>query len=226
MRVCLITGGTKGVGQQIAKTLQSSGQWKVICTSRDSNKVTNSKNNLEVMQLNVLQDTSTQQFIDILTQSSIKIDLLIHNAGIGYFDSFEQLTEMQINELFQTNAIAPILLTKKIIPLLNPEGARIITIGTIVENRAASGNSVYAASKSALRSFADQMNEENKNKNFSFTHLSLGAVKTEIWEKRTDFDTKGMIPIEELSALFLFLANLPLSVRVDHIDYFPKKGLL
>ncbi len=226
MRVCLITGGTKGIGQQIAKTLQSSGKWKIICTSRDESKVASSKNNLEIIQLDVLEETSTQKFIDTLKQRPVSIDLLIHNAGVGFFDSFENLNEEQIKDLFQINTIAPILLTKKIIPLLNPSGARIVTIGTIVESRVASGNSVYAASKSALRSFVDQMNEENKDKNISFTHLSLGAVKTEIWNNRPEYDATTMIPIAEISNLFEFIANLPQCVRVDHIDFFPKKGLL
>lgn len=226
LRVCIITGGAKGIGQQIAKTLKNSGAWKIICTSRENLHTDDSNNNPEILQLNVLDEQSIQKFVDTLQKKNLKVDLLIHNAGVGYFGPIDSIKESQINETFNTNTIAPILLTKKLMPILNPLGARIISIGSIVETRVATGNSVYASSKAALRAFADQMNEENKDKLLSFTHLSLGAVKTEIWNDRSDFNSSDMIPIEELSPLFEFLSNLPATIRIDHIDYFPKKGLL
>lgn len=88
------------------------------------------------------------------------------------------------------------------------------------------GNTVYGASKWAMRGLAKTLAEELKDQSIRVTHVSLGAVYTEIWHGRAGFNKDDMLAVEEAAQSLAHVALLPLRVRVDEMDLTPGKGTL
>lgn len=119
-----------------------------------------SENNIE--NIDFLQwDLKDLDFLQKIEKSIEKIDYLILNAWIWYFDNFKNISLEENREILETNLISPILLVNL---LLNKEKIRkwIIFIWSIAGKKSAKNWASYAASKFWLRGFAMQLKNELK----------------------------------------------------------------
>lgn len=116
MRTALVTGGTKGVGYEIAKML-SRNNYKVIITGRDATNAiamaqSINPSNVTGVELDLTKTESIMKF----SRTCESADVLIHNAGMLSRDNLSSVKETSLQKMFMTNAIGPILLTKYLLP--------------------------------------------------------------------------------------------------------------
>ncbi len=107
------------------------------------------------------------------------IDLLVNNAGIGDFAWFEAEAEADIERVILTNLLAPVLLTRLLLPLMR-RGARasVVNVGSILGDIGNPGNVAYSTSKYALRGFSEALRRELHGSGVQVQYLAPRATRT------------------------------------------------
>lgn len=170
----LVTGASKGIGNAIAKELQSIGE--VFVTGRNEQALTacNAKG-FCVCDLSKDINTLAQFIIDN------KIDVLINNAGEYIYGGLETLNTVDIQRIFQTNLVAPTFLISKAIPhMKSQKWGRIINIGSISGVMGEAYASVYSSSKAGLVGLTKALALELAEYEITVNTINPGWVETEL----------------------------------------------
>ncbi len=170
----LVTGASKGIGNAIAKELFSLGD--VFVTGRNENAL-KSCNAKDYCVCNLAQD------IEVLTKFIKKnnIDVLINNAGEYVYSGLESMNVDDIQRLYQTNLIAPSILTSSAIPNMKEQKwGRIINIGSISGVMGEAYASIYSSSKAGLIGLTKALALELAEFNITVNTINPGWVETEL----------------------------------------------
>jgi NAD(P)-dependent dehydrogenase (short-subunit alcohol dehydrogenase family) len=201
-KTVLIIGASRGLGLGLAKRFASEG-WQVIATARDPQHADDLKAiaNIRIEPLDIDDATG----VDALARqlSGITLDVLYINAGTSGSRalSAETASHEEASQLFMTNAVAPVRLARRMLPLVDPRTGVITFMSSImgsVETGPGMGMPLYGASKAALnhltRTFVAGLGEAP-----DLTVLSMhpGWVKTDMGgaEAPLDIETscRGMV---------------------------------
>jgi NAD(P)-dependent dehydrogenase (short-subunit alcohol dehydrogenase family) len=112
-----------------------------------------------------------------IKQQKGKLDVVFANAGIAQFAPLGQITEEHFDSIFDINVKGVLFTVQKALPLL-PDGACIILNGSIVGSKGLPANSVYSATKAALRSFARTWTTDLKARRIRVNLVSPGPIDT------------------------------------------------
>ncbi len=226
-KLILITGGNSGIGYAVAQKLVSD-RVTVITTSRNNrfNDRDLIPNTINRQYLDVTNKESVDKLFLWISQQSQKLSVLINNAGIGIFKPFSKITADEWNTVIATNLTGSFLCSKSAFSLMQQTGGRIINIGSIVELAGIEDNSAYAASKSGLRGLSFVISQEGRKINVTATHITLGAVYSDIWNNRAEFSKDDMLDIEHVAESIKYIANLPNNIRIDNFEITPLKKIL
>ena len=160
MTTILVTGGNRGIGLEFVTQFLKLG-FSVITTSRKTSKSTelldlkdHFNNSLEILELDLLSDGSIEKFGELL--GSRPIDIFVNNAGVMGPRNLElnQVSSTPWLEVLRVNTIAPLILTKNILPnILSGDEKKMFylssRVGSIAENTAGAMYA-YRSSKAAL----------------------------------------------------------------------------
>jgi short-subunit dehydrogenase len=211
----VLTGATGGIGRAIA--LQLAPQCSsMILMGRNTEKLEALKKELANIAVNVqivsgdlCEDSTSVRLMDaVLAQQGT--NLLINNAGISLFKSFETQTDKDITQLMLTNLISPMLLCKQLLPNLKQEPSQIINIGSIFGYLGFPGFSTYCAGKFGLRGFSQSLRRELSDTSVSVRYFAPRATNTKInsnqvmqmnAELKTDSDTPEFVAGEFMKFL-------------------------
>ncbi len=182
----VLTGATGGIGEAIAHQLAPHCE-QLILLGRDKTKLEALQKTLSHVALKVhilagdITDTQAHEELKLLTQSIGGINLLINNAGTSLFKNFTQQSNEEMKDLLNINLIAPILLTKALIPsMLHQEKAQIINIGSIFGYLGFPGFTSYCASKFGLRGFSQSLRRELSDTPVAVRYFAPRATRTSI----------------------------------------------
>lgn len=170
----LVTGASKGIGNAIAKELQSVGE--VFVTGRNEQALTacNAKG-FCVCDLSKDINTLARFIIDN------KIDVLINNAGEYIYGGLETLKTADIQRIYQTNLVAPAYLISKAIPhMKGQKWGRIINIGSISGVMGEAYASIYSSSKAGLIGLTKALALELAEYEITVNTINPGWVETEL----------------------------------------------
>ena len=106
-----------------------------------------------------------------------KLDIVFANAGAAKFAPFGKITEEHYDSLFDINVKGLLFTVQKALPLL-PDGASIILNASIVASKGLPANSVYSATKAAVRSFARTWTTDLKDRRIRVNAVSPGSTDT------------------------------------------------
>jgi 3-oxoacyl-[acyl-carrier protein] reductase len=224
IKVALVTGGLKGIGQAICKKLAEDG-FVTYATSRDPIKIDRDKNVIPV-QMDITSEKDIANLMNQISEEHGRLDILINNAGIGVFGPFNELDRKSWEQVIQTNIGGTIAVTYQAFPLLKKRGGRVIQISSIATKRVLPYNSIYASSKMAVKGFGEVLAEEWSNYSIGVTNIHLGATYTDLWKGMEDFSKEDMLTVGDVARVVSFIAETPLHVRIDELTLTPPKGVL
>jgi NAD(P)-dependent dehydrogenase (short-subunit alcohol dehydrogenase family) len=112
-----------------------------------------------------------------IKQDKGRLDIVFANAGVAKFAAFGTITEEFYDSIFNINVKGLLFTVQKALPLL-PDGASIILNASIVASKGLSMNSVYSATKAAIRSFARTWTTDLKNRRIRVNAVSPGSIDT------------------------------------------------
>ena len=183
--VAVVTGCSTGNGLETSLLLAKNGFY-TYATMRNPDKstrikeiATNENLPLEVSQLDVTDDKSVANAIDIIVNRHQRIDVLVNNAGYEHHGAVEELSMDEIRAQFETNFFGAVRVMKAVLPVMRKQRK-----GTIVNVSSIGGiigvplNSAYVGSKFALEGFSESMKYELEGFDIKVILIEPGAVKT------------------------------------------------
>ncbi|MFK2826604.1 SDR family NAD(P)-dependent oxidoreductase [Bacillus sp. B190/17] len=223
-KVAIVIGGLRGIGKAISLDLVDKG-FITYATTREQN-IDIHVENLFPLQMNMMDEKEIHNVFKLISEQHNTIDVLVNNAGIGYFKAFEEFTAKEWEDVFQTNVFGTFHCIQNAFGLLKKEGGRIINISSIATKRSLPLNSVYAASKHAMSGLGNVLAEEWYKYNIFTTNIHLGATYTDIWKGVEGFSPEDMLHVNDVARVVSFVAETPLHVRIDEMTLTPPKGVL
>ncbi|NMN98808.1 SDR family oxidoreductase [Antrihabitans stalactiti] len=182
-RTALVTGASSGIGKAVAEALVAKG-YRVIGTSR----------NAETIAASARVDGVEYRSLDLTDKASIEafevgdIDVLVNNAGESQSGPIEELPTDAIERLFQLNVFGPVRLTQLVLPGMRKRGyGRIIMVGSMIASFPLAYRSSYAATKSAIKGFADAARMEVSPFGVWISTVEPGSINTGISQRRTKY---------------------------------------
>ncbi|MHC1741134.1 MAG: SDR family NAD(P)-dependent oxidoreductase [Anaerolineaceae bacterium] len=205
-KTALITGASGGIGAAIAETLAAQGM-RVILVARDTQKLckvtAQIRSNGGIANYYAFDLTLAENRISLI--NSIKNDygipdVLINNAGIGWYGYFSKMPWGVADNLISLNIETPAHLTSLLLPeMLKLERARIINIGSIAGKLPEQGVALYAASKAFLDTFTKSLFRELRGTTITASVLRAGPVKTNFFENAAEYENGSRIPAEKFA---------------------------
>lgn len=187
-RSVMITGASSGIGRACALWLDRAG-WQVFATVRKEADGLSLKRDASPNLHTILLDVTDPDQISAAAQTVGEhvgregLHGLVNNAGIAAGGLVEYLDPEDLRRVLETNTIAPLSVTRRLIPLLRSARGRIVMISSIAGFSSTPLLSPYCASKFALEALTDGMRLELKPWGIEVVSVQPGAIKTEIWEK-------------------------------------------
>jgi len=186
-KVIVVTGATKGIGKAIVKKLASE-NYNVVLFGRDKNKLVKLKQRLKKMNSDSLLfsgDVSDEKFVKKSMSKVLKyygkIDGVINNAGVAYFENFVDSNLQQFKTQIDTNVIGVYNFCKVAIPTMikQKDGAIINIVSMSGKNGFVTGT-MYAATKHAVMGFSKSLLLEVRKHNVKVITICPGSVETDM----------------------------------------------
>jgi 3-oxoacyl-[acyl-carrier protein] reductase len=213
-KVILITGGSKGIGYGVAEALFKEGS-KVAITSRSQQAADDAAASLHAIgtgeaigiQADVRDAKAQQKAVDAVVKKWGTLDVLIANAGLGYFGNIETLTDEQWNETIDTNLTGVFYSIKASIPELKKSKGYIITMASLAGTNFFAGASAYNASKFGLVGFTQAAMLDLRGYGIKVTTIMPGSVATE-FSSNSKGDESWKIQPEDIGQIVVDLLKM------------------
>src|SRR5258708_2113307 len=155
-KIALVTGGSSGIGLATAKQFVNEGAY-VFITGRHQPEldatVKDIGKNITAVSSDVSKLSDLDHLFDQIKSTKGRLDVLFANAGIAKYGKLGEITEELFDSIFDINLKGVVFTVQKALPLM-PEGSSIVLNASVVGSKGLSANSVYSATKAAIRSFA------------------------------------------------------------------------
>jgi NAD(P)-dependent dehydrogenase (short-subunit alcohol dehydrogenase family) len=179
-KIALVTGGNGGIGLATAKRFVTEGAY-VFITGRRTEELAAAVKEIGKNVTGVQGDVSKVADLDRLfaqiKREKGKLDIVFANAGVAKYARLGSISEELFDSIFNTNVKGLLFTVQKALPLL-PDGASIILNASIVGSKGLPTNSVYSATKAAVRSFARTWTTDLKDRRIRVNAVSPGATDT------------------------------------------------
>ena len=180
----LITGAGSGIGRALAIEAAQRGMAVAICgRRRDALQETAEAFHRAPYPLIIEADVTDPEarlvLFERLAETWGALDILVNNAGIVTGGLLEQIDDAVLEQTFRTNVLAPIALSRDLMPMLvAAKPSRIVNIGSVFGDIPFPGFSAYSASKFALRGFSIALRRECRASGVAVTYAAPRATRT------------------------------------------------
>ncbi len=223
-KIALVTGGNSGIGLATAKEFVKEGAHVFITGRRQQEldaAVKEIGKNVTAVKGDVAKLDDLDRLFAQIKRDKGKLDIVFANAGFATYAPLGTITEEQFDTHFNTNVKGVLFTVQKALPLI-PEGGSIILNASIVASKGFPANSVYSATKAALRSFARTWTMDLKDRHIRVNAVSPGPIETpglknllassDVGEQRANAMSSG-VPLgrlgrpDEIAKAVVFLAS-------------------
>lgn len=223
-KVAIVTGGSRGIGEAIARKLSANGAQVAFTylSSEEKAKALEeelSKNGkARAYKSNAASYSDGEVLVNDVIKEFGKIDILVNNAGISKDNLLLRLSEEQWADVIQTNLNSVFNMTKQVIrPMMKARSGSIINMSSIIGMKGNAGQSSYAASKAGIIGFTKSIAAELGSRNIRCNAIAPGFIETDMTRYLNEGEAaKGFldkIPLgrfgqaEEVANVTLFLAS-------------------
>jgi len=185
-KVAVVTGASKGIGAQIAKSLAEAGASVVVNYSSSKEgadkvvaEITSKGGKAIAVQGNVSKTADVDRLFAETNKAFGGVNILVNNAGIYQFGNIEEINEEQFHSQFNTNVLGLLLATQGAVKSFGTNGGSVINIGSVVSRITPPGSAIYTATKGAVDSITQVLSKELGPKKIRVNSINPGMVETE-----------------------------------------------
>ena len=187
-KVWLITGCSTGFGRELAKEVLAKG-YKVAVASRKTSDIDDIvaayPNSSIAIQLDVTNESEIKSSVAQTMSHFGQIDVLVNNAGIGYFGSIEESEDAEVRKMFEINVFGLAKMTQEVLPHMRKQrSGHILNIASIAGLRSFPGVGFYNATKYAVDGFSEALAKEVGPLGIKVTIIAPSGFRTD-WAGRS-----------------------------------------
>lgn len=226
-KVAYITGGSKGIGLGIAKSLLDKGM-RVAITSRNlksaqdaANGLSNDASRILALESNVASMESEKKAIQAILKHFGQLDVIVANAGVGHLVSFDDLTEQQWKETIDTNLTGVFNTVKSSLEALKASKGYVITIASLAGTNFFENGTAYNASKFGLVGFTQALMLDLRKYGIKVTTIMPGSVATAFNNHEVTVKDAWKIQPEDIGEMVVGLIELNPRILPSKIEVRP-----
>jgi len=212
-KVWLITGSGNGLGRDIAEAALAAGD-SVVAGARHLGEldalVKQYGDRITPVPLDVREEAAAKAAVNTAVKNYGRLDVLVNNAGYGYFAPFEQMTSEQFRDVVETCLFGVVYTTHAALPIMRKQkSGYIFQVSSIGGRIAMPGNSPYHAAKWAVGGFSDSVAAEVAPFGIQVCTLEPGGIRTN-WAQRAGENSPEVLPEyeESVGAIYKLLASV------------------
>ena len=179
-KIALVTGGNSGIGLATAKQFVNEGAYVFIMGRRDAELAAAAKEigrNVSAVRGDVSNLGDLDRLFAQIRREKGKLDIVFANAGVAKYAPLGKISEEFYDSIFDINVKGLLFTVQKALALM-PDGASVVLNASIVASKGFSANSVYSATKAAVRSFARTWTTDLKDRHIRVNAVSPGSIDT------------------------------------------------
>ncbi len=204
-KVVLITGGSRGIGREIAITLAQKG-YQVIAnynkSEEQAKKLKQENTNIEIFKADVSKREEVHKMVEEIIRRYHKIDVLINNAGISESKIFTDVTDEDWNKIINNDLYSAFCTTQEVITsMINRKEGCIINISSIWGLVGSSCETIYSIAKAGIDAMTKSLAKEMGPSNIRVNSIAPGIIDTDMnkcYNQREIEDIKEKIPLEKI----------------------------
>jgi NAD(P)-dependent dehydrogenase (short-subunit alcohol dehydrogenase family) len=214
----VVTGSSSGIGLAVCRALLDAGA-SVFGLSRRETVLDHER--FRWLQTDVTREAEIDRAFDAVLTERGRVELLVNNAGFGFFRDIESIDPAEWRRLIDTNLTAMFLCTRKVVPSMKKAGrGMIVNVGSVAGKRGIKGGTAYCASKFAVNGFSESLMEELREFGIRVACVNPGSVMTEFFDHAGIEPKKFMLP-GDLARLIISLVELPDSMLPGDVTVRP-----
>ena len=176
-KVAIVTGGTRGLGQDIALALAEAGCTVAIC---GRNRPDTLPANLEFHAVDIRDAEAARAFVDAVASKHGRLDILVNNAGGSPAGKAEASSPRFIDAILKLNLAAPLYMAQAAHPhMVAAGGGSIVNIASVSGIRPSPGTAVYGAAKAGLLNLTQTLAQEWGGAGIRVNAIIAGLMATE-----------------------------------------------
>ena len=212
-KVWLITGSGNGLGRDIAEAALAAGD-SVVAGARRLEElnalVEQYGERITPVKLDVREEEAAKAAVQASLEKYGRLDVLVNNAGYGYFAPFEQMTSEQFRDVVETCLFGVVYLTHAALPVMRKQkSGHIFQVSSVGGRMAMPGNTPYHAAKWAVGGFSDSVAAEVAPFGVKVCTLEPGGIRTN-WAQKAGENSPEVMPEyeESVGAIYKLLAAI------------------
>ena len=204
-KIVLITGASRGIGREIAKSLSQKG-YQIIANYNKSleqaQKLREENINIDIYKADVSNREEVHKMVQYIINKYHKIDILINNAGISESKVFTEVTDQDWNNMINNNLYSAFCTTQEVLEeMIKRKEGCIINISSIWGIVGSSCETIYSITKAGIDAMTKSLAKELGPSNIRVNSIAPGIIDTDmnkIYNKKEIEDIKKEIPLEKI----------------------------
>jgi 3-oxoacyl-[acyl-carrier protein] reductase len=221
-KIALVTGGSRGIGAAIARRLAGDGAKVAITYTRGADAAASVVGAIEqadghalALKADATDAAAIQAAVEKVVAHFGRLDVFVNNAGTAIPKKFEEATLAELDQVIDLNLRGAFIATQAVLKSMN-NGGRIVLIGSCVGERMMTpGLVAYAATKGAIKMFAQGLSREVGDRGITVNNIQPGPIDTDLNPAAGDWAVpqKAMTAlnrygsVDEVAALVAFVAS-------------------
>lgn len=228
----VVTGGSKGIGFEVARALLTSGASIVIC-ARNQNQLDRaladlkpgvSSGKISGHTADVSDPAQVAELFRFADRELGGLDILINNAGSGVFRSTAELTVEEWNKIIGANLSGAFYCSREALERFQKaRGGFVINISSLAGKNAFAGGAAYNASKFGLNGFTEAMLLDHRNDNVRVSYIMPGSVDTGFGGDAAAKKTDWKIAPEDVAEIVLSILRMPARTLISRVEVRPSR---
>jgi len=230
-RKAIVTGGSKGIGLEVARALLTEGAGVVIC-GRDQAALDQAVKDLEKpaagriagYRADVSDSKQVEALFAFADKELGKLDILINNAGMGIFRATGELTVEEWDQVISTNLSGSFYCSRAAIERFQRNsGGSIINVSSLAGKNPFAGGAAYNASKFGLNGFSEAMMLDHRNDNVRVSYVMPGSVDTAFAGHDSQHRSSWKIAPEDIAEIVIGILRMPARTLISRVEVRPSR---
>lgn len=230
-KVTLVTGGARGLGEAICKSLAEAGAQvyvgdkRIEMAEQVAHQIREAGGRATAVALDVTNDSQMDESLRSLLSKHGRVDVIINNAGVDRTVSIEEMETEDWDQIMAVNLRAPFVMSKKALPVMREQGGgQIINIVSTAAKRCWPNASAYHASKWGLLGFTHALHTEARPHGIKVTAVICGGMRTPfLLERFPDIDLENLQDPRAVADTIRFVLCAPKETVIPEIMALPMR---